>query len=467
MAVLASWRVALLVLVVLGSQAMASWCFNRTGWGTPNTLQFDDGTGANARVVKSTRNGVLKQVGSTSKGNVIHIAHVWGRNNYDFGFAAGQLLGGLVNRTITTALDRLYASTIRQLEQDDPKIPPWVAELIAVLGIDGFLDHLYELNKAWVDPGVFDEIRGLSDATGTDAVQLRRMAFFGMMIRAACSMVGADGSATLDGHRVFLRAFDWETGVGLQDAPVITVYHPLEPSLGIPWANIAWAGYIGTLTGVNSANISSGQIGVGRLDRADCAAMFLNESWHGEPFVLTLRRTMQRATSVAEVQNMWANAHRTCHIFVGAAQGHAPSQNGTSPGYFMAASSAERIFFYDDWTAVAPTAAWHPPVRDTASEWMSCVCEEIQRKGTGMLKQFHGHLEPELIVRNITAVVQTGNLVTWAVDLDTGVAFVANARPDGFDDPAWGDGHAYTRAFVKLNINEWWAEPRPTVDRDA
>jgi exportin-7 len=39
-----------------------------------------------------------------------------------------------------------------------------------------------------------------------------------------------------------LRALDWDTDGGLQDFPVITIYHPRTSKLGHAFANVAWAG---------------------------------------------------------------------------------------------------------------------------------------------------------------------------------------------------------------------------------
>ncbi len=39
-----------------------------------------------------------------------------------------------------------------------------------------------------------------------------------------------------------LRALDWDTDGGLQDYPVITIYHPRTTKLGHSFANVAWAG---------------------------------------------------------------------------------------------------------------------------------------------------------------------------------------------------------------------------------
>ncbi len=55
-------------------------------------------------------------------------------------------------------------------------------------------------------------------------------------------MYGLWGNATLGGKTLQLRALDWDTDGGLQDYPVIAIYHPRTSKLGHPFANVGWAG---------------------------------------------------------------------------------------------------------------------------------------------------------------------------------------------------------------------------------
>jgi exportin-7 len=57
-----------------------------------------------------------------------------------------------------------------------------------------------------------------------------------------CSFYGLWGKATLGGKTLQLRALDWDVDSGLQDYPVITIYHPRTTKLGHAFANVAWAG---------------------------------------------------------------------------------------------------------------------------------------------------------------------------------------------------------------------------------
>jgi hypothetical protein len=57
-----------------------------------------------------------------------------------------------------------------------------------------------------------------------------------------CSFYGLWGKATLGGKTLQLRALDWDVDSGIQDNPVITIYHPRSTKLGHTFANVAWAG---------------------------------------------------------------------------------------------------------------------------------------------------------------------------------------------------------------------------------
>ena len=57
-----------------------------------------------------------------------------------------------------------------------------------------------------------------------------------------CSLYGLWGNATLGGKTLQLRALDWDVDGGLQDYPVVTIYHPRTSKLGHAFTNVAWAG---------------------------------------------------------------------------------------------------------------------------------------------------------------------------------------------------------------------------------
>ena len=67
--------------------------------------------------------------------------------------------------------------------------------------------------------------------------------------------MGSWGQASYNGYPITLRALDWEAHAPISGWPTISVYHPTEPG-SVPFANIGWAGYLGSITGYNSEKIS-------------------------------------------------------------------------------------------------------------------------------------------------------------------------------------------------------------------
>lgn len=442
-----------------------SWCHNNSRLGDRNELPIDDSA---AVFVRRVTNGERYLIGAASPYDAIHLIHVYGYSGYDFGYAFGQLMGNELNATLSYAFDKFAEVVAQQIEQGAAWIPAAIASMIATKGLDFFLDWQYDESRSFMDPEVFAEMHGMSDASGTDYLLIRRIHFFGEITRGACSLFGAHSSATRGGNRVMLRAFDWNTGVGLQNYPTITVYHPLggekQPLLGHAWMNIGWAGWIGSLSGVSSELLGMGSIGITNPDNT-----FGNQSYVGEPFIFLQRRVLQHAKSISQVEAMISCAHRTCHLVFGAAIGRkkgpqkgvsrltAPNITSlpaaTSPEpYMIAQYSASQVRFFNSST-LQPLETWHPRIPDIVYECMDWVCPSFQRKMAHQLLQYHGQLDPVVTLRNITSIVMTGNLQVVTMDLDEGVIYVANAKSNRDPRPESRE-RAYDRTFVFVNATQ-------------
>lgn len=70
--------------------------------------------------------------------------------------------------------------------------------------------------------------------------------------------MGGYSNATATGNVIHLRALDWEEHAPMSRYATVAIYHPTEKG-SVPLANIAWAGFIGTLTGYNAAKIGVGE----------------------------------------------------------------------------------------------------------------------------------------------------------------------------------------------------------------
>lgn len=92
----------------------------------------------------------------------------------------------------------------------------------------------------------------------------------------------------------------------------IAVYHPTEEG-SVPFSNIAWAGFIGSLTGYNSAKIGIGE----RLRGSPAEDMTI----FGTPWTYVLRDTLQFTKTMDEALNYMNNSHRTCSVYLGVGSG--------------------------------------------------------------------------------------------------------------------------------------------------
>ena len=73
------------------------------------------------------------------------------------------------------------------------------------------------------------------------------------------------------------------------------------------------------------------------------------------------------------------------------------------------------------------------------------------------LNAFYGNITAENTIRDIVPYVQTGNLHIAIYDHANMLMHIATARADGEEGPPY----AFQRQFLRFNMTEVFAEPRP------
>jgi hypothetical protein len=97
------------------------------------------------------------------------------------------------------------------------------------------------------------------------------------------------------------RVLDYSTCKNLQSTAILQV---VEPNGKIPFLNVSYAGFIGTIRGINLEKIAIGEIG--GLDVG---------SWNGMPMPFLLREILENASSIDEVKAILQNTPRTCEYY--------------------------------------------------------------------------------------------------------------------------------------------------------
>eukprot|EP00672_Neobodo_designis_P026182 CAMPEP_0174832426 /NCGR_PEP_ID=MMETSP1114-20130205/3671_1 /TAXON_ID=312471 /ORGANISM="Neobodo designis, Strain CCAP 1951/1" /LENGTH=455 /DNA_ID=CAMNT_0016066285 /DNA_START=48 /DNA_END=1415 /DNA_ORIENTATION=+ len=440
---LGSLSVGVLAIALLTSAAAAADCDTKSNFTGPENLTPVDLS--NPVYVRSVPNGDLYTVGQTDDDR-IHLLHLYGGSGYEFGYAAGQLLGQEMNSTLQTAYD-YFTDQVMQAAKgiiDKYHIPKDLAQMIIDKGLDFVLDWQAAEARPFMAQATFDEMRGMAAATGISEKMILRIHMIGEVTRGACSFYGLFKNITLGGKTLQLRALDWDTGAGLQNHPTVTIYHPTPGSgLGVPFANVGWAGWIGVLTGMSSNRIGISEIGISYPD-----STFGKESYVGIPFVFLERKIVQHANDVFDAMDMIKTANRTCDLVLGVADGRHETARMVQYSYSVANVMTPENQM--------PLAWWHPRIDNAVYLAMDWICPYYQHIMARQLTAMAGRITPELSIQNITAVVRTGSLHVAVMDLTDNMLFVANAR--GVQDNS-GPFDAFARQFLRLNMTEAFNKP--------
>jgi len=103
----------------------------------------------------------------------------------------------------------------------------------------------------------------------------------------ACSAFAATGQATVGGHALLGRLFDFEGGRVFDEDKVVVFY---KPDYGLGFVSVVWAGMIGAVSGMNEAGLAI------TLNAATSDV----GSTTGVPTTVLLRRVLQYARSIDE-----------------------------------------------------------------------------------------------------------------------------------------------------------------------
>ena len=261
-------------------------------------------------LLKTVKNGLLQMSRSDDNSNSFHISHLWG-TPYEQGLAHGQLLSEDISDFFETTYKYLADQVVGSLP-NKLGLPSWFLEMAVEKGLEGALDWTYNATFDYVDPAFWDELRGVSDGSGTDYDLLRRIHMLPEATKGHCSMFGASDSATKSGNLLQLRALDWDVDGPFKDNVNVVVYHNDDGSDRVSWANIAWSGFIGSVTGFNSQQLGISEIGVTYPDES-----FGKESRHGIPFVNLLRDILEKDSHFEDANKRISEATRTCNLILG------------------------------------------------------------------------------------------------------------------------------------------------------
>ena len=135
--------------------------------------------------------------------------------------------------------------------------------------------------RKYVPERFFEEMRGIADGAGLDAQDVIVANFIPELFH--CSGFALSGSATKDGTLYHGRILDYGCDWRLQEHAVLTV---AEPHGHIPFVNVTYAGFVGSVTGMNAEKVSIGEMGGKGMGH-----------WDGVPMAFLVRMVLEDADS--------------------------------------------------------------------------------------------------------------------------------------------------------------------------
>lgn len=210
---------------------------------------------------------------------VLHLAGT----PYEMGLQHGRLLMDTVRKNLQRIFDNKD-----ELGKSE--------EYQAYLMMQGFM---HEMLRPHIPERFKEELRGLADGAGLTYEQVEAGNLFPEAFH--CSGIALRGSATKDGSLYHVRILDYMTKLGLQDAALVIVQRPDGLR---PWLNVGFAGFIGTVTGMNDAQVAIGEMGGGGLGH-----------WDGMPMAFLMRDALERAGTLEEATKIFRETPRTCEYY--------------------------------------------------------------------------------------------------------------------------------------------------------
>ena len=163
----------------------------------------------------------------------------------------------------------------------------------------GEIEHAQSRINPFIDSRYLREMDAIAMATGHEKEEIRLANFFPELFH--CSGFAIFGEATLKGTLYHGRILDYLRGMGLEQNAVVTVY---KPDQGHSWVNVTYAGFVGSVTGMNDKKVAIGEMG-GRGEG----------NWDGKPMAQLVREVMEKAATLEEAIEIMRKGPRTCEYY--------------------------------------------------------------------------------------------------------------------------------------------------------
>ena len=289
------------------------------------------------------------------------------------------------------------------------------------------LDDAWVANSPYIDQRVIDEMKGISEGSGATLQMIQRAHMIPVISPYSCSGVIVWGKATKNNHTYQLRNLDFTMGAKLQDHPVVTIY---KPANGTAHANVSFAGYIASHTGMNANHIVFGEKG-------QSPGKEFPYDIKGVHFSFLFRALMYDATSLDNTLDMVKSAQLIKRYFLFFGDGNSATMGGAK----ALVSTPDEVKL-SIWKDNDPKDIVAPNVLENVVYYTmdNGKAFELLKKNLGSFD------EQKMIEISKTVASPGGNLVDVVYDATTLEMWVAYAN---------GSEDAAKQPYVHINMNDY------------
>lgn len=173
------------------------------------------------------------------------------------------------------------------------------------LGPEDLIASIVEVQRKRLPAWYTDELAGMAAASGLPKERVERANFIPELFH--CSGFAVMNTATVGGELFHGRVLDYATDWKLQEHALLVI---AKPDVGAASVNVSFAGFVGSVTGMNAEHVSIGEMGGRGLGH-----------WEGVPMAVLVRQVLRDAKSLDDVVAIFRDQPRTCQYFYVAADG--------------------------------------------------------------------------------------------------------------------------------------------------
>lgn len=352
-----------------------------------------DAQSTNTPVSKTTvaAKGEAKTIGRCGEGwletlSGYHVLHLKG-TPWEMGYQQGTLLREMVHSNMRNILEVKGSQTF---DFGLVKLKPRMA-----------IESIVTIQKPYTPAKYTEEMEGLAAGAGIKVRDVVAANFIPELFH--CSGFAVMNSATKDGTLYHGRVLDYAIDWGLQEHAVVVV---CEPEGGIPFVNVTYAGFIGSVTGMNAEQVSIGEMGGRGLGH-----------WAGVPMAFLLRDALEKGKTLDDAIAVFRDNPRTCQYY------YVLADAKTNRAVGMEAS-------WDVFQLIQPGAS-HPLLPDGVKDCVLLSAGDRYKQLVERAKAGHGtfdaHTAIDLMCRPVS---MKSNLHNVLFEPRTSRFWVANATAD-------------------------------------